>query len=220
MSGEDNKTEISRRPKLHEVAKQRNHVITISSLFAGGQVSFPAFLTEFDDNYAVSWGQEQIFGRSDPIQTYQGTTRKISIAFDVLADDLAQARKNMEKFTILTQMMYPAYSEELNNAPSGTRTIMAPPILKIKFSNLIKSSADVDGSLLGAISGFSFKPNLEAGFFIDYESPESDILPKILNISFTFDPQHQSTLGKDSTGKFLTPGFPYGIIPPGNPTSG
>ena len=79
--------------------------------------------------------------------------------------------------------------------------------MKIRFANFIRSA--LGGGLLGCIEGFSFAPNQEAGFF----TPGNEIHPKVVAIDFRFTPQHESVLGWDEQGNFLTDSFPYGQPP-------
>lgn len=192
-----------------DIAESRNQVITISHVATTNEVSFPAFLTEYSDNYSVSWGTEQVFGRADPVKPYQSTGRQIQIGFDVLSPSFEAARENMAKYTVLTKMLYPVYSQPLSEAASITsrgRTVVGPPLLRVKFVNFIQS-ADGSGSLLGCIEGVNFAPNRDPGFF---SAANGEIFPKLFNISFRFTPQHESVLGWDSvTKQFITPTFPY-----------
>ena len=193
---------------FHDIAKGSNHLIKFLHVATGTRVEFPAFITDFSDNFTVSWGNEMIFGRMDPVKPYQGTTRSISISFDVLSSDIQMAKENMNNYSKLIQMMYPVYNEPLTGGIKGKgRTIKAPPILRLQFLNLIKnnSAESVEEGLLGCIGGFSFNPNRESGFFTQTD----ELLPKVFNISLRFDPQHESTLGFQE-GEFLNKGFPYG----------
>ena len=193
---------------FHDIAKGSDHMVKFLHVATGIRVEFPAFITEYTDNFQVSWGTEQIFGRMDPIKPYQGTTRNISLGFDVLSPTLSKARENMDNYSTLVQMMYPVYNKPLSGGLQGRgRTIKAPPLLRIKFLNLIKNNADSsrEDGLLGCINGFSFNPNKEAGYF----NQGNELLPKHFNISFRFEPQHENTLGFDED-KFTTRGFPYG----------
>lgn len=195
-----------------KIAESKNQVVKFIHVATGTSVTFPAFITEYSDAYAVNWGDEMIFGRNDPIKPYQSTTRSISLAFDVLSPNMQKAKDNLAKYTTLTKMLYPVYTPALNSGiQSLGRTIKAPPLIRLKFVNMVQS-ADGNGSLLGCISGFSYQPNRDAGFFVE---GGGDLFPKHFNISFTFIPQHENPLGWDSsTGQFLTDNFPYaaGIV--------
>ena len=192
---------------FHDIAKGSDHMIRFLHVATGIRVEFPAFITEYSDAFQVGWGNETIFGRTDPIKPYQGTTRNISLGFDVLSGDLEQAKTNMKNYSTLVQMMYPVYNKPLSGGFEGRgRTIKAPPILRIQFMNLIRnnSAATTEEGLLGCINGFTFNPDRGAGFY----AQENELLPKLFNISFRFDPQHETTLGFDE-GNFINEGFPH-----------
>ena len=193
---------------FHDIAKGSGHLIKFLHVATGTRVEFPAFLTQFNDNYTVSWGNEQIFGRVDPIKPYQSTSRNISIGFDVLSDSLFRARENMEKYTTLVQMLYPVYGEPLSGGEQGRgRTLKAPPLIRLQFMNLIKnvSNSTVEEGLLGCISGVSMNPQAQSGYF----TTNNELLPKNFNIQFTFEPQHETPLGFRGNN-FINPEFPYG----------
>ena len=147
-----------------KIAKGKNQVIKITNVAVKTSVEFPAFLTNFSDSYAVTWGNEQIYGRSDPVKPYTGTGRTIQIGFDVLAANFDQARTNLNMFSTLSKMLYPVYSEPLDgNGLSLGRTIKGPPLMRIKFVNLVQTS--IGGGLLGCIEGAVLDPKREMGFF-------------------------------------------------------
>ena len=172
---------------FHDIAKGSRHVIRFLHVATGNTVEFPAFITDFSDSYNVSWGTEQIYGRMDPIKPYQGTTRTISLAFDVVSPDLDTARENMFNYSKLSQMMYPVYSTPLFGSTPGPgqkgRVLKAPPIMRLEFMNLITNLSQdaTDKGLLGCINGVSFNPSQEAGFF----TAGNEILSKAFNLSIT-----------------------------------
>jgi len=104
-------------------------------------------------------------------------------------------------------MLYPMYSAPLDGSGESLgRTIKAPPLLRVRFVNMIQNTAG-DSSLLGCIEGIDFEPDDASGYFI---GNNGDMFPKSFNISFRFTPQHESPLGWDSTTReFLTNTFPY-----------
>ena len=58
--------------------------------------------------------------------------------------------------------------------------------------------------MLGCISGLNFNPNRESGFF----DVEGELFPKNFNISFQFDPQHETPMGFENN-RFIDRRFPY-----------
>tara|TARA_Y100000592_G_C5440106_1_gene302892 strand:- start:481 stop:1161 length:681 start_codon:yes stop_codon:yes gene_type:complete len=193
--------------RYHDLAKSKNQMIQFVSVTTGQSVEFPAFVTRFTDNFNVSWGTEQSFGRVDPVKPYQSTTRRITLGFTVLASSEEMANENLTNYSKLIQMLYPVYSEPLAESGGNSlgRTIKAPPILRVKMMNYIQSPSG-DGGLLGCISGLDFTPEFEAGHFI---RPDGTIAPILFNVSFTFDAQHDQELGFGKEG-FLSSNFPYG----------
>jgi hypothetical protein len=201
---------------FNDIAKGKNQIVELTHVATSTKVSFPAFITEYSDSYQVTWGNEQVFGRNDPIKPYQSTTRQLQVGFDVLSPSFESARENLTNWQTLVKMLYPVYSAPLDGSGGSIgRTIKAPPLLRVKFVNMIQS-ANGAGSLLGCIEGLDFNPNKDAGYFV---SLAGDLFPKHFNISFRFTPQHESPLGWDSeTSDFITKTFPYSAASPAGAT--
>ena len=187
-----------------EIAVQSNQIITFTSAVTGKVVSFPAFITNFSDDYSVAWSGETHFGRVDPIKNYQSTSRRISAAFDVLAKDKNTALKNFFNFSTLVQMLYPVYSDPVGSNVKS-RTIRAAPLMRIKYSNYIRSESNPHG-LLGCIGGFNFSPKFDAGHIL---TEDKEMVPLLYNLSFVFEPLHEVPLGYNQSGQFLSGKFPY-----------
>lgn len=189
-----------------DIAQAKNQIIRITHVATAAVVDFPAFLTDFQDNYSVTWGNEQIYGRNDPVKPYSSTNRSIQITFDVLSPSFEAAKINMNKFAILTKMMYPVYSDKLARGYNSGRTIQGPPLVRMKFVNFI--ATPLGGGLLGCIEGVSLNPSQEAGFF---DETSGNLYPKAFAIDIRFSPQHEQELGWDNASKsFITDRFPYG----------
>jgi hypothetical protein len=187
------------------MSKQKNYVIYITHLPSGTTTSFKGMLTQYSDNFASNWTSETVYGRMDDIYTFQNTKRSISLGFVAPAFDITEARRNLLEVTNLARQLYPTYS-----GGGGALAIARAPILRLKFTNLIRNGADGKTGLLGKMQGFSFTPDLESGFF-DF----ADLLyPKTINISFTYDVLHEHRVGWDDKGDwdggtsfpYLTPG--------------
>ena len=201
---------------FNKIAESKNQVVVLKHVATGTSVSFAAFITEYSDNYQVQWGNEQVFGRNDPIKPYQSTTRQMQVGFDVLSHNFENAKENLNKFQTLVKMLYPVYSAPLSGEGGSVgRTIKAPPLLWVKFVNFVQAANGQD-ALLGCIEGLNFNPAKEAGYFIE---KSGEIFPKHFNISFRFTPQHESPLGWDSeTSDFITKTFPYSATSPADTT--
>lgn len=175
---------------------QKGHALQIMHVATGKIVEFKAFLTNYDDKYTSKWNPESVYGRMDPISTFEGTSRQISIAWDVLAFSNQEAVLNLQKASLLFQMLYPVYEK---SEFSGAGQISAAPLLKIKFANLICSTTNGNGKggvqksgLLGYVDGFSLKPNFENQF----HDPEFGLLyPMSYALSCNFTVLHTHKLG-------------------------
>ena len=195
-------------PFFDQIAKQAGQIITFTSIATGDEVSFPAFITNFSDNFNVGWTGETLFGRTDPVKHYTSTTRQISLAFDILATSKEKAIENFQNYGRLIQMLYPVYSNPVGKE-NNSRTIKAAPLIRIKYANYIRS-AKGEGGLLGCINGISFTPDFAAGHFLD---AQNEMIPMKYGANFTFEPMHETPLGADMSGQFLQESYPYNQEP-------
>ena len=60
-------------------ANSGNYYVHILGLHSGVDVKFQAMLTNFSDNWTSKYNPEEVYGRMDPIMTFQNTTRKMTI---------------------------------------------------------------------------------------------------------------------------------------------
>ena len=203
---------------IKNYADKSGGLIKITSMVAQGQQSFEfyAFVTSFSDSMTSNWNEEQVYGRPDPIGTFQNTTRKISLAFDIPSKDLSEAKSHLEYISGVKRFMYPAYSSTTVPASGSTPEVTTnalslakSPLVRLKFANLIQN--DKGEGLLGWINSFSANPVMDMGMF----NEGSKLYPKVYNATIDFTPQHEFDLGfKASDGLGINTGsfesFPYG----------
>jgi hypothetical protein len=180
-------------------------------------VAFKAFLTSFTQNFQSSWNQEKVFGRIDPVATFDSTTRTINVAWDIPAYDVEDAKNNLHKCSVLVQMLYPSYSGTVQggSATQGTQsstnanTIQKTPLIKLKYANLITnfSKNGPDEGLLGYITSVNWNPNIEAGMFVDSTGAQQ-LYPKLIQLSCDFNVLHQDNIILDGVAE--SPNFPFG----------
>ena len=202
---------------INEYANKSGGLIKITSMVAQAQqsYSFYAFITSFSDTMTSSWNEEQVYGRPDAIGTFQNTTRKISLGFDIPSKDLSEAKSHLDYIAGIKKFMYPAYSS-MTSPASGSNpevttnalSLSKSPLVRLKFANLIQNQ-DGDG-LLGWINSFSATPVIDMGMF----NEGGNLYPKVFNATIDFTPQHEFDLGFKSTdGSVITKSFtsfPYG----------
>ena len=182
-------------------ANQWDNFIQFTSVISETSVKFKAFLTDFSDEFKSEWNSEQVYGRNDPIQTFKNTTRTINIGWDSPAGTAQEAEFNMRAAAQLTRMLYPGYTK-----PGNVSTIDRAPVIKVKFRNLIRDSGGKP--LLVTLSGLTFSPDLEAGFFDhrfaggDEGARKLQLMPKLLKFSCTMTVLHRKTIGWDKNGNW------------------
>jgi hypothetical protein len=138
---------ISDTPTVNNYANNTNAILKIKSVVTNNVVNFPAFLTDFSQTFDAKWNTEEVFGRMDPIATYQGTQRTMSLGFDVPAGSLEGAKNNLARCAELVKMVYPIYNNK--------GILSKPPLVRIRFANLIRGRLliDKEGSATGGGGG-------------------------------------------------------------------
>lgn len=170
-------------------------------------VAFKAFITNFSDSYESSWNTEEVYGRMDPIATFQGTRRTINLGWQVVASSPAEAQENLAKCQSLFKMLYPVYESQ--------GVLQAPPLFRLKVMNWVQDASNPntrtakDGGLVGFPSGFAFNPDLEVGAF---DSDVGRVYPKVINLECSYTVLHTHEVGfYKENGEFIEGRFPYGM---------
>ena len=168
--------------------------LEFTSMITGHKVEFKAFIESLTQSFKSSWNTENVYGRMDPVATFQNTQRTISISWTIPAASSGEAAHNLQAITALTMMLYPGYQGNkisLDNEVIVTaNSISKPPLIKMKFANLIRSK-DNDG-LLGYIDGFDHQIEIGMGFFINKDKM---MFPKVIKMTCNFTVLHQHDLG-------------------------
>ena len=224
---------------LKNYMDKSNSYIVFSSAIAGLVIKMPAWVTDFSQNFDSTWNQEEVYGRVDPIATFQGTKRTISVSLTIPSGNLQEAVDHFNMCGDLPKLLYPGYLDIIGKGkltpaekkqkkaleakqrtdPSRQneaalekigqrlegRVIAKPPLVKIKYANLIKSSKPGGGPLLGYITSLSWNPQIDMGYF----TKDSKLFPKVINLSFTFSVLHQHSVGFTNKGKEMAGAFPF-----------
>lgn len=216
------------------LADFRGQYIDIFHIPSGYSVRFKAYVKDYSDDYRSEWSKEQAYGRMDPIVQFQGTERVISLDWDVIASSFQEGVLNHKKCSLLFSMLYPSYesARENSNIASSATLINTAPLFKVKFGNLIQTGNSENGEsvgtsaeengLVGTITGFTYKPDFEQGFFDQvggsialpvmgetFNGTPGTMIPKIHSLSMEFTVLHTNKLGWDG-GRKRTPSFPHG----------
>ena len=195
---------------IKHYATGKQYLFHFYSVVSGDTVAFPALLTQLDDKFSPTWNSQKVFGRQDPVLTFQGTERTMDVAFDVPSVSKSQAKTNLIALNKLINFLYPGFSR------SGfANTISASPLFRIKFANLIyDQSKGVPGDspesgLVCGINNFShsFKFDGSAGWVDEVGSA----IPAFFSVSFSATILHTHDLGHiEGEGGYLPDTeFPY-----------
>jgi len=179
-----------------------------------GPLKFKAFITDFTDDYNSEWASESVFGRMDPLDTFQATSRKISLAWDLVAYDLTEAQYNLGNINKVAQLLYPTY-KRIGGRGSSAASITTPPLVRIEFGGLIYDALSMEG-LVGHINSLSINPDFDAGAFVlnlerttatargtevkGSRAPHDQIFPKVIRVNCDFSPIHTHELGWSTNG--------------------
>ena len=73
--------------------KNLNQVIDIYHVPSGRSVQFGAAIINFNDSFTSDWAPTEVYGRMDPIGTFKRTRRQIALSFQVMAEDINEAKR-------------------------------------------------------------------------------------------------------------------------------
>jgi hypothetical protein len=203
------------------LANKKNLVIDIYHIPSKTNVVFKAFVTTYQDKFSSEFNTEEVYGRMDPIQTFKATKRNISLGWDVVSASVKEAKENLQRCTRLFQMLYPSYAATGGGDTGSASTISGGPIFRLKFANLIQDvSVEVsegnaasaeNAGLVGTISGFTYEPDFDAGFF---DEGIGTLFPQTINLSMEYTVNHTHQLGWGAEGEEAirrTDAFPYNM---------
>lgn len=185
-------------------ANSGDYYVHIRALHNSVDIKFKAIMTSFKDNLTTKFNPEEVYGRIDPIMTFQNTTRKIAMTLEIPATDVSEAQRNFQSLSQLMASLYPGYSET-----NSATTISTPPLHKIKFANWVTSGGSIgtvaDTGLVVALEGASFAPNMDAGVITN--GPK--ILPKQFDLELQMTVLHVEQVGWNVDGWMGSRRYPY-----------
>tara|TARA_R100001198_G_scaffold85069_2_gene59234 strand:+ start:881 stop:1543 length:663 start_codon:yes stop_codon:yes gene_type:complete len=134
-------------------------------------------IDSFDRSYSVSWDSVNVYGRQDPIQTYQSTGESINVSWPLKPDtDSDYYNDQLKAILALGKFVRPFYSGNV---------IKESPLLLIRYRNLIvEEYADNGPGTPLLIAPTSISVNYgDRARDIDMDDGSKILLPKRVNIS-------------------------------------
>ena len=185
----------------------------------GDSVSFPAYLKNLQDSFSPKFQSIDVFGRVDPIPVYQGTSRAIQFSLSMPAFKEEHAREILSDINTIVKNLYPSY---LNTQSDKTKIINSPPLIRVKFANLICDYTNPARGLLGYVNGsLGITHGIESnGIFVvagqegvtNSATGDGAIYVKTYELSFNINVLHEGTPVFNEKGEFLDGDqFPYAL---------
>lgn len=180
----------------------------------GESAIFPAYMKSFQDNFSPQFAAVQVFGRQDDIPVYQSTKRSLSFTLTMPAYNETHARDILGDINTIVKNLYPSY---LRTEVNKTRIINSPPLIRIKFANLICDYTNPTRGLLGYVNGaVNITHGIDTnGVFVvqGEDGADGSIYVKTYEVSFQMSVLHEETPGFDpDTGGFIeSDQFPYAL---------
>ena len=184
----------------------------------GDSLSFPAYLKTLQDSFTPSFTSIDVFGRVDQIPVYQNTRRALSFSLSMPSYNETHAREILKNINTIVKNLFPSYVTPEAQGASSTRIINSPPLIRVKFANLICDYVNPSRGLLGYLNGsINIDHGLDSsGMFIVEQGGNGVIYAKTYEISFNMNVLHEGTPGFDERGEgqFIDgQEFPYQIDP-------
>jgi len=199
-------------------------------------ISLPVENFQLDQTFSPTYGQEDVYGRMDPIVTYKNTKRTISINFSCQAhhffDGAEGVKNNIQAINMITQMLYPSYQ---GTAKAGLGILKAPPFFRILYGSYVGSYSSMGGMAFHSQENDSL-PNGLTGYITNFRHGIGKVarnmayapasagfkgyhpVPREIKVSFTFNVVHDKEVGWRKVGKdyhFSEEGygtnFPYNL---------
>lgn len=146
---------------------------------SGKYLIFRDGIDQFDRSYNINWDSISVYGRQDPIQTYQSTGETITLSFPLKpGDNPDEFNAQLDALLALGKFARPLYSGNM---------IKESPILKIRYRNLIVEEYNKGNGtpLWIAPTSISINYGDRARNFAISNSNKKLIVPKRISISMS-----------------------------------
>jgi len=147
-------------PGEKDYVNSHNTNIEFYSIASAESAKFIPMDVEYSEDFASEWNHQNVYGRNDPLSTFQGTKRTVSLQFVVNASSLWHAQQNMVEMGNLASLMYPTYKRTQHAKPgswanhNNASLIHTAPLLKVHFNNLIVDPSRISGGS-AAVNGMA-----------------------------------------------------------------
>ena len=145
--------------------------------------------------YSSKYNAEQVYGKMDPIVTFQNVTRQLKFDFQVkpMGDATPETVTDIARnLNLLASSLYPRYTAD---APGSPSIIKAPPFFRIRYDSMVGNFGN--GLEQKGLTGYI--TNLDIGTRKASENwaqgTRFRILPRTYDIRFDFNVVHERKMG-------------------------
>jgi hypothetical protein len=143
-----NKIPIEVARKLEDKLEGEYVPFYIQDLRTNEIIAFHAFLTDLTDNIQPTFDQKTGYGRLDPVQIYNKTTRSVTVGFTLIATSKEDFDEMWYKINKITTLLYPQWTQgtKLSHVDGAkfvqpfSQVIGASPIVRLRVGDVIKSN--------------------------------------------------------------------------------
>ena len=181
---------------------------------SGKLINFKAFITSYNESFALDWASETVLGRLDPLYMFKQTTRSVTLGFKMPASTTGEGFENVYRLDRLRSFVYPLYADSTNALSIAEAPLVRISVLNLLtdgtasrtysqlFGTLAQSSqgAKLQHGALAIIKNINTNFNLgnhavfEAGSQVD-GLPIRGIIPQFIEVSIDFTIIHDDMLG-------------------------
>ena len=122
---------------------------SIQDLRTNEVIGLPAFIQSISDDFSANYASSQGFGRTDPVFSYQKTTRQIALTFQLVAMNQTDHHYVWGVINKMVAMLYPqrdagqlrkTADEKVSFIQPFSQRVSASPIVRIRVGDVIASN--------------------------------------------------------------------------------
>jgi len=158
---------------------------------------FRGYIKGLTEQVSPTFNATNFIGRSEPVYTYQNTTRTINFSLDLFANNKDEFTSIYQKLDYLTGMCYPEYYEDNSSLDRVTLTRPKTPLCRMRLGELYGGStkAQEDNALLkhgvlGHIQSIAYTYNDESPW---HNFDEESRAPMYITANIGFQVIHDQT---------------------------
>ena len=132
---------------LEDILEAEHMPFYLQDLRTNEIIAFHAFISSLSDSFSPSFTSTQGFGRIEPVQIYNNTSRSVSVTFAMYAYDKEDLDEMYFKVNKLLTLIYPQWSRGTMIESGDDKFVMpfsqvptATPLVRLRVGDLIKSN--------------------------------------------------------------------------------